>query len=244
MDNLDNSYNDSFDKDHNLSPSSRRGISCGQIVSFVSLLVAILVFLFGDNVLGRKSSAVTPSAKATNETAVISPLPEGPDNYVLAIDDLVWEYSIYEPKTYYTYPITNEQLSNFDIKVTLKFKDEQDEFHGVIFRRIDEDQYYSFEITPLGKYAVYRKGVNSASSLVGPIYSNSILTGNGQFNKLRVKAIGSVFEFFINDTLVSSLTDSVLPIGEIGLYTCTCNGSDTSSISFYDLTISSLPSDK
>jgi hypothetical protein len=229
MDNLDNSSNDSFDEDHNLSPSSRRGISCGQIVSFFSLLVAILAFLFGDNILGRKSSAVTP---------------KGSDNYALAIDDLVWEHSLLEPRTYFIYPITNEQLSNFDIKVTLKFEDEQDEFHGVIFRKIDEDQYYSFEITPLGKYAVYRKGVNSDSSLVGPIFSNSILTGKGQLNKLRVKAIGSVFEFFINDTLVSSLTDSVLPIGKIGLYTCTCNGSNSSSISFYDLTISSSPPDK
>jgi hypothetical protein len=206
------------------------------------LLVAILAFLFGDNILGIGNSERIPSTEIDNATATINSLPESPDDYVLVIDDLVWEWSIDESKTYQTHTITDKQLLNFDINITIKFEDEQDEFHGLIFRKIDEYQYYSFEITPLGKYVVYRKdGESSVSNLVDPTYSNSILTGKGQLNKLRIKAIGPVFEFFINDTLVASLTDSVLPIGKIGLYTCTCNGSDSTSVSFYDLTISSLP---
>ncbi len=132
-------------------------------------------------------------------------------------------------------------LSNFDVEVTIKFEDEQNEFHGVIFRKADEGLFYGFQITPLGKYTIYREGETSISNLVGPNYSDNLLLGRGQSNKLRVVAIGSGFKFYINDSLVASLTDTVLSSGEIGLYTCTCNGSENSSVSFYDLTISALP---
>lgn len=236
MDNPGNSFNDNFDENYNVSPSPGRGISCAQIVSLLSLLIAVLAFLFGDNILGRRNPEGTPTVEAYGPTAT-----KEPDDYVLAIDDLVWESSINQSKIYDIHMVADEQLSDFDFEVTIKFEDEQDEFHGVIFRKMNEDQYYRFQITPLGEYAIYRDGENSVSSLVGPIYSSSILTGKGQWNRLRIKAIGSVFEFYINDTLVTSLTESALPAGGIGLYTCTCNGSDSSSVSFYDLTISSLP---
>jgi hypothetical protein len=236
MDNFGNSFNNDFDENYNLSPSPRRRISCSQTVSFLGLLVAILAFLFGDNILGRGRLETTSTNETINATAT-----NKPDDYRLAIDNLVWEYSLDEPKIYYIEMIAEEQLSNFNLEVVLKFNDEQDEFHGVVFRRVDENQYYSFEISPLGEYVIYRNGENSKSNLVGPVNSNIILRGKDQFNKLGVKATNSVFEFSINDTLITSLTESVLSAGGIGLYTCTCNGSDRSSVSFYDLTISSLP---
>lgn len=243
MDNLDNSFNDNFDENPNLAPSRTRGKSCGgQILSLLSLLVAILTLLFGENILGRRNLEEMPSPEVNNATAIIDSLSDSPGDYVKVIPDLAWKSSINESEIYDTRTITDEQLSDFDLEVTLKFEDEQNEFHGVIFRKIDENQYYSFQITPLGDYAIYRHEENSAPlSLTGPLHSNSILIGQGQLNKLRVKAIGPVFDFFINDTLITQLTESTLPTGGIGLYTCTCNGSEGSSVSFYDLTISSLP---
>jgi len=167
-----------------------------------------------------------------------APATESP--YELTIDNLVWEHSLNEPNIYNIDMVSSEQLSNFDLEVKVRFEDEEDEFHGVVFRRVNDDRY-RFQITPLGEYAIYKDNETDHTSLIGPLYSSSILTGKGQLNKIRVKALGSVFEFYINDKLVTKLTETGLPAGGIGLYTCTCNGSDSSSVSFYDLKILSLP---
>jgi hypothetical protein len=241
---MGNSYSafDNLDENGNSTPSSNWGKGCGLIVSILSLLVAILALLFGDNLLGRRNSEQISLTKVNSATAIINPLPKNPDD-LLIINGLVWEYSINESKIYQPNPIKSEQLSNFNIEVTLKFEDEQNEFHGVIFRRQDDDQFYGFVITPLGEYKVFYKAGESENNLVGPIHSDSILTGKSQLNKLRVKAIGPKFEFFINDNLVTSLSEFNLPTGGIGLYTCTCNGSNNSAVSFYDLHLSLPPDD-
>lgn len=241
MDNYDNPFNDNFNDGQGLPRHPRRGISCGQIASLLSLLVAILAFLFGDNILSRRNSGQLPTTQGDYVIETIHPTTANSDDYVLIIDGLVWEHSLGESNIYHINMLTNEPLSNFDIEVAVKFEDEQGEFHGVIFRRADEDHFYGFQITPQGEYTIYREEETSISNLVGPNYSNNILPGRGQLNTLRVVAIGSGFKFYINDSLVASLTDTVLSSGEIGLYTCTCNGSDNSSVSFYDLTLSALP---
>ena len=241
MDNYENPFNDDFNDGQSSTRRPRRGISCGQIASLLSLLVAILAFLFGDNILSRINSGQMPVTQGDYAIETIHPTTESSGDYVVVINGLVWEHSLDESNIYHVNMLTNEPLSNFDIEVTVKFEDEQNEFHGVIFRRTDEDHFYGFQITPPGKYTIYREEETSISNLVGPNYSDSLLLGRGQSNKLRVVAIGSGFKFYINDNLVASLTDTVLSSGDIGLYTCTCNGSENSSVSFYDLTISALP---
>ncbi len=109
-----------------------------------------------------------PTTEVGIATATTNSLPDVLDGYLFEIDDLVWEHSLFESNTYHIYTLTSEQLSNFDIEVTLKFEDEKDEFHGIVFRKFDEDQYYSFRITPLGHYVIQRSGESSASNLVGP----------------------------------------------------------------------------
>jgi hypothetical protein len=254
MDNLGNSFNDDdyhggYNEGSNLSPSPRRGMSCGaQALSVLSVVVALLAFLFGDNILGRRHPDGTPSAEANTmpATSIVdiatatATATKSPDDYELIIDNLVWEHSLNEPNIYNIDMVSSEQLSNFDLEVTVRFEDEQDEFHGVVFRRVNDDRY-RFQITPQGEYAIYKDNETDHTSLIGPLHSNSILTGKGQLNKIRVRAVGSAFEFYINDKLVTKLTETGLPSGGIGLYTCTCNGSDSSSVSFYDLKILSLP---
>lgn len=78
---------------------------------------------------------------------------------------------------------------------------------------------YRFCISTNGKYEIYYKGMSSTEnqSIQPWTYSSKILAGNGAWNTLRVRAVGTSFWFYINGNMVKSFSDASKDRGYVGV---------------------------
>lgn len=107
-----------------------------------------------------------------------------------------------------------------DVQVTVQsVKSGQDTGYGIALRRASSGNFYTFEITPDGRWA-FLKWINGNAKAVTDLQSNTaIQTGSGATNQLRVLAVGSNFTFYVNGTQVGTATDSTYADGRIGVVT-------------------------
>jgi hypothetical protein len=71
--------------------------------------------------------------------------------------------------------------------------------YGVFFRMTDASNYYSFQISSDGFYRLVRRINDREFEISTWIRSDLIMTEFGALNRLRVRAVGSDFQFWIND---------------------------------------------
>lgn len=155
-------------------------------------------------------------------------------------------------------------LDNFIIEVdTLKLAGLDDNGFGVLFRYQDTENFYRFDISSDGYYAVTRSkgGVYEA---ISEWQANPAILLGAQSNRVRVEANGNTFRFGVNDTfplplcvgdgaiwdpanpdgclggeVVEAWTDNDFPKGQIALGVSLANEAGT-SIAFDNVTISQV----
>lgn len=107
--------------------------------------------------------------------------------------------------------------------------------YGVIFRYIDNNNFYRFDISGDGLWGVSRRQDDRWISIVELEPSQAINTGPA-LNTLRIVARGDDFVFNANGTELGQVTDSNLPVGRIGLFASTFDDPNT-QVSFDNLNI-------
>lgn len=127
-------------------------------------------------------------------------------------------------------------LTDFDLTVTATLLGGGlPNSHGVIFRYIDRENFYRFDISGDGLWGVSRRSDDQWVSIVELAPSQAINTG-AAMNAIRIVGRGSKFVFYANGAELGRVTDSNLPVGRIGLFASTFDDPNT-QVSFDNLII-------
>jgi hypothetical protein len=100
--------------------------------------------------------------------------------------------------------------------------------YGIVFRYLDEGNYYVFAADGIGRYSIWVRANNRWRELRG---ADSDWTANdrieplGEVNQLTVDIIGNRFIGYVNSELVADVTDDTIAAGKVGIYLATTNDS-------------------
>lgn len=89
-------------------------------------------------------------------------------------------------------------------------------FYGLVLRRKSAGNYYSFQIDSNGKWRFFKVVGGNATDIQPYIPNAAIHHGLHANNLLKVRAIGSHFEFFVNGVQVGQADDSTFGSGYCG----------------------------
>ena len=113
-------------------------------------------------------------------------------------------------------PTTNF-TSDLDISVDTEWLGGIDNFsYGILFRNSQLKGMYGFGIAASGSYISSEWDENGTPENLIDWTDSSVINKEGK-NTLRVVTSGSLFEFYINGTMVNSITDETLTEGKIAL---------------------------
>ena len=104
---------------------------------------------------------------------------------------------------------------------------------GLIFRIVDSgyQSYYIFLVDDINHtYHIARNNRGDWKTLADWNYSGAIKPG--EFNRIEVSARGPQFTFFINGTKVTSINDTAISIGKVGILASVYNNGDLDTIIF------------
>lgn len=102
--------------------------------------------------------------------------------------------------------------------------------YGLVYRMTENDDYYLFELSADGQFAVFLNDANGWETLLDWQDSDAIqLDGE---NQMAVFAQGEQFYFFINGQKVADLYDDRLAEGKVGLLIGLSNEGDTGKWEF------------
>lgn len=88
---------------------------------------------------------------------------------------------------------------------------------GIVFREVDENNFYFYAISHDGYYSLWRKRNNEWETLVEWASSDALESGDGAYNTLAVLAEGESISILANETLLAEVTDSAFSEGTLGL---------------------------
>lgn len=113
-----------------------------------------------------------------------------------------------------------------------------DSSYGVLFRMVDGQQFYRFEINGNGQYLIERRDADGVWTRLVPDWTASpaLNSGLNVANRLKVIAAGSDLTFYANDILLTQLSDTTYAGGLIALDAGTLAGVDL-QVSFDNLII-------
>lgn len=116
-------------------------------------------------------------------------------------------------------PDPAQKLSDFVIEVDARaVEGPLDNNLGILVRYQDDDEnYYWFQISSDGYFAVDRLTGDEWVTVAGWEESAAIQQGLGVTNRLEVRCSGDEFIFSVNDTYLTTVTDNTLASGNIGL---------------------------
>lgn len=167
------------------------------------------------------------------------------DKSYLAIDlpSNVWSVDISESHKYNYSTLSEDIFSNFTIQTDVEINSSAHEYHGLFFRQQDGENFYSFRITPDGffEFDVWHSGDYSFDAISGPTQSDYIYQGTGQMNTLKVVANNENFDMYINGQYVGSVSDTRFQSGKVGVLSCTCDGSNATSATYYKFSLINQP---
>ena len=127
-----------------------------------------------------------------------------------------WNFTSLDRFWYYMNPSIG-QVSDFYFTMTADQENYiSDSSYGVIFRHVDEDNFYYFAVEGQYQYfAVFCLTNGRWSTLKDWEYYNAIRPD--QPNEIGIQAEGKNFTFFVNDEVVADLNHSVHKVGIIAL---------------------------
>jgi len=110
---------------------------------------------------------------------------------------------------------------------------------GVVFRFVDGDNAYYFQISPSGTYRVGKWVAGSWTSLVGWTSSAAVNQGVAM-NHLTVLADGNVLTFLVNGTEVNQQVDGSYTTGFVGVIATSYDTVGTVQVAFDNLVVQEL----
>jgi len=113
-----------------------------------------------------------------------------------------------------------------------------DHGQGVIFRKTYASDFYTFEVRPLGTFALWKDVGDTHTIIQDWTTSSAIHTGKAA-NHLTVIADGSHLTFYVNETKVLEETDTSISAGAIGFIVSTYAEGNV-HVGFDNLTVYSL----
>ncbi len=204
----------------------RWAITAAAVVGVLTLLGCTLISAL--YFIGRTAGTPTPAV----EQPVVVPLYEdnfdAPSGWDVYEDEDTWaEYveggyrlGVKSPD-FVTWgnPEDLPQFSDFRIEVDAwQVQGPLDNNLGIAVRyQGNDDSFYWFQISSDGFYSVDLLQAGEWRSLAGWQQSPAIQQGLGMSNHLALDCDGSEFDFSVNGTLLTSVTDSTLAAGSIGL---------------------------
>jgi len=105
-----------------------------------------------------------------------------------------------------------------------------DSQYGVVFRRVDRDNYYIFRVRDDGDYQLRVRYKGEWDTLID--WTASHLIQAGAVHKLTVVAQSSHLTFYINDQHIDEYTDTKLSTGEVTLVIGLDDAGDTGTFEF------------
>jgi hypothetical protein len=116
-------------------------------------------------------------------------------------------------------------LADFDLSVNAARQNgEAENSYGIIFRYIDEENFYRLDFTGDGLWGVSRRRGDQWISILELQSSPAIRTEPGAANNLRIVGKAKDFTFYANGIQLGMITDNNLPVGRIGLFASTFAG--------------------
>jgi hypothetical protein len=112
--------------------------------------------------------------------------------------------------------------------------------YGVLFRMVDGNQFYRFDITGNGLYIVERRDADGRWTRLVPDWTSTAAINQGLnvANRLKIIAAGDSLAFYVNEILLVQVTDSAYGSGAIALDAGSFGGGDL-QVTFDNLVITS-----
>lgn len=128
-------------------------------------------------------------------------------------------------------------VSNFDMTVNAVLETgEAANSYGILFRYVDERNFYRLDLTGDGLWGVSRRRNDQWISLIELELSPAIRTELGSTNTLRIVGKDKDFAFYSNGVMLGTISDNNLPVGRLGLFASTFDGA-TIQVHFDDMTV-------
>lgn len=89
--------------------------------------------------------------------------------------------------------------------------------YGVVFRQVDETNFYLYAVTPTGLYSLWKMVEGEWQALIGWTESVAISQGEGDANRLGVLAEGDSITLLVNGQAIDHFEDGSFASGQIGL---------------------------
>lgn len=133
-----------------------------------------------------------------------------------------------------------DDVADFSASVTVTQLDgPTDAEYGMIFRRTSDGEYYLFELSESGEYALFLFWQDDWWTLKEWTPTDAFLPGIE--NKIDIIALDTIFYFYVNDELVAQYQDQRLPTGQIGLLVGLSNSGEEGIWEFDNYTIRTPP---
>lgn len=115
-------------------------------------------------------------------------------------------------------PTWDESFANFEIEVdTRQVEGPIDNNLGILVRyQAGDENYYFFQISSDGYYSVSMLRDGEWETLSDWETSEAIQTGLDVVNRVKVVCLGEQFDFYVNDTYLTSVVDDTFATGNIG----------------------------
>jgi hypothetical protein len=156
-------------------------------------------------------------------------------NIALGVNELT--IAISEPNAY-DYSVRQEPiLEDFYLEIIASptLCREEDEY-GLLLRMSSPKDFYRFSLSCDGKVRLDRIVQGAASSPQPWMISGSVPSGAPSTSRLGVWALGNEMRFFINDQHQFTITDPLLPLGNIGVFARSA-GEKAVTVNFSDLVV-------
>ena len=127
----------------------------------------------------------------------------------------MWEATAKQAFIYWTYPSVTP-VTDFTLSVDAQqIEGPQDGQYGLVFRILDEYNYYLFMIDKDKNYSFQLYNDGKWFTITYGTISPAVLQDND--NRITVIGEGSHFRFYINDIFFSEETEHTLPSGKYGI---------------------------
>lgn len=176
---------------------------------YACVLAPVLLFGASHAALGCHGTVVAMSAEAYAPPPTSQSEKKGPNEFELHP----------AANTIANVPAMNLPKENVSVCADLSMlstADEADSGVGVMFWMAGDDNYYFFEISPVGKYRVVHVLAGKWYQLLAYAESPAIVKGVGKWNEVELRPADSMIQIWINGEMVNSVI--ARRVGAAGLY--------------------------
>jgi hypothetical protein len=215
-------------------------VECGMLKHLVRPLPLLLILLTA-LVLAACGPALTPLPYADDFSNPASGWKTVDDPSVkIAYQDGSLQFMIPELDTLAWSVPTDKRFGDFVLDVdATQIAGPNDNSYGVIFRYVDDRNFYRLDISGDGYFAVFKYKDGKWTKVQDYAETPAVKQGAAT-NHLQVIAKGNQFTFNVNDQLVKTFSDSDFPNGNIGVTAGALFDSADVHIAFDNLRVSEL----